>query len=192
MSTYTMALIISKASITSITSKASKTSMTSHFCYIIINESKKNTYVGYTVKPDRRIRQHNGEIKGGAKYTSRHGPNWSFVALITSNCASFDNHLALSLEWHMKPHRKKMKTNVENRVALLAKALMHPKMMCLDHVSIAVAPAYYDLFKSSLAHLRHVYISLECQAISCLLGRAENDSSCTGDTDSTPSTTDSK
>ncbi len=31
-------------------------------------------YVGCTTEPPRRIRQHNGEIKGGGRWTSKHRP----------------------------------------------------------------------------------------------------------------------
>ena len=37
-------------------------------------------YVGCTTAPPRRLRQHNGEIKGGGKYTSKHRP-WEPRAL---------------------------------------------------------------------------------------------------------------
>jgi predicted GIY-YIG superfamily endonuclease len=37
-------------------------------------------YVGMTTDPKRRIRQHNGEIKGGGRYTSKHQP-WSMRAI---------------------------------------------------------------------------------------------------------------
>lgn len=37
-------------------------------------------YVGCTTNPARRIRQHNGEILGGGKYTSQHRP-WKMMAI---------------------------------------------------------------------------------------------------------------
>ena len=37
-------------------------------CYIIYNKNK--SYVGITNNLNKRIRQHNGMIKGGAKYTT--------------------------------------------------------------------------------------------------------------------------
>ena len=37
-------------------------------------------YVGCTTDPLRRLRQHNGEIKGGGKYTAKHRP-WVLRAI---------------------------------------------------------------------------------------------------------------
>ena len=37
-------------------------------------------YAGCTTSPPRRLRQHNGEIKGGGKYTAKHRP-WVARAL---------------------------------------------------------------------------------------------------------------
>jgi len=43
-----------------------------HYCYIIfIFDAFGSTYNGYTVNREIRIRQHNGEIKGGARFTAR-------------------------------------------------------------------------------------------------------------------------
>ena len=37
--------------------------------YLLVNTSNKKTYVGSTNNTIRRIRQHNGDLVGGAKYT---------------------------------------------------------------------------------------------------------------------------
>lgn len=66
-----------------------------HNCYLLLNDNSR-TYVGYTNNPSRRIRQHNGEIQGGAKKTIKGRP-WRF-ALIVSGFAN--EHDALSFEWY--------------------------------------------------------------------------------------------
>ena len=54
-------------------------------CYLLtpqIREKRgRTTYVGFTTHPRRRIRQHNGEIKGGAYKTRRFRP-WEMVAVV--------------------------------------------------------------------------------------------------------------
>jgi len=87
-----------------------------YWCYILKND-KNNTYCGYTTNPKRRIRQHNGEIVGGAKYTKSHGNNWEFMVLITG----FEtNNNALSCEWKLKhPNGKKKYTNIDGKIESL-------------------------------------------------------------------------
>lgn len=54
----------------------------------------------------RRLRQHNGELKGGARSTRRNAGNWEFLAVIT--CNEFTKQNALSFEWHIRyPTNKK-------------------------------------------------------------------------------------
>lgn len=47
--------------------------MSSFFIYIL-ECSDKTLYIGKTTDIKKRLRQHNGEIKGGAKYTSGRRP----------------------------------------------------------------------------------------------------------------------
>ncbi len=44
------------------------------FFVYILECSDKTFYIGKTVDIKKRLRQHNGEIKGGAKYTSGRRP----------------------------------------------------------------------------------------------------------------------
>jgi len=66
-----------------------------HLCYMLYSEGTKRTYVGYTVNLQRRIRQHNGEIVGGAKRTRRGRP-WTPVLTVSG----FPDQVeALRFEW---------------------------------------------------------------------------------------------
>ena len=64
-------------------------------CYTIASETR--TYVGKTNDLRRRLRQHNGAIKGGAKYTRTTGP-WNCLFYVDG----FDsNSTALKFEWRL-------------------------------------------------------------------------------------------
>lgn len=71
------------------------------YCYILYNLNpfySNLTYNGSTNNLRRRLRQHNGEIAGGAKATSGKGP-WTYLAVIEG----FENHTeALCCEWKIK------------------------------------------------------------------------------------------
>ena len=86
-----------------------------YYCYILIN-SNNHTYVGSTNNLARRLRQHNGEIVGGAKSTRGKGP-WRF--LFTVRCEdetqANDHNLNLSIEWHLRNPVHKTAPQVEKR-----------------------------------------------------------------------------
>lgn len=47
--------------------------------YLLYNSTINRTYIGCTTDVVRRLRQHNGEIRGGARATSR-AKGWQLVA----------------------------------------------------------------------------------------------------------------
>lgn len=49
--------------------------------YVLYHEMGKRSYVGITTDPERRLRQHNGLLSGGAKCTRRLGPGWELKGI---------------------------------------------------------------------------------------------------------------
>jgi predicted GIY-YIG superfamily endonuclease len=71
------------------------------FCYIIYSNNR--TYNGYTVNLERRLKQHNGELKGGAKSTKGH--QWKYLAIVSD--PKWTKQDAMKFEWLMRyPTRK--------------------------------------------------------------------------------------
>lgn len=158
--------------------------MHGHYCYILsLIGDDQVTYVGYTVNMVRRLRQHNGELAGGARFTTRHGPAkgmaWRVVALVTSH--DLTHCRGLSLEWHIRypdGHRKRRNNRrgcshsgptqtahsrcAAGRVCGLVRAMIHGKFT--DDIFTAwVAPEYRAVMvqamvdASHMQHRCHVY-----------------------------------
>ena len=77
------------------------------FVYLLVS-SDNSTYVGATVDLNRRLRQHNKEIKGGAHATGvkvSKGEIWERAAHISGFP---DWHAALQFEWRWKQLSRKL------------------------------------------------------------------------------------
>lgn len=77
--------------------------------YYLINSHNKRTYLGVTNNLKRRLRQHNKEIKGGAKYTTAFKGNgeWEVKYLVEN----LTKKQACSYESLIKTKSKKVKIN---------------------------------------------------------------------------------
>ena len=77
------------------------------YVYLLVS-TNGNTYVGATVDLDRRLRQHNKEIKGGAHATGAkvaQGETWTRAAHVSG----FPNwQAALQFEWRWKQLSRKL------------------------------------------------------------------------------------
>ena len=72
--------------------------------YLLENSDNKRTYLGVTVDINRRMRQHNGELVGGAKYTTANmGEGLWLLKTIVNNLTKSE---ALSFERTIKNKRK--------------------------------------------------------------------------------------
>jgi structure-specific endonuclease subunit SLX1 len=81
--------------------------MGEYFVYLL-ESTNHNTYVGATVDLEHRLRQHNGEIKGGAVATTRKlkkGETWTRVCHIEGFPTWSE---ALKFEWAWKFYSRKL------------------------------------------------------------------------------------
>lgn len=82
-----------------------------YFVYLLKEIEGNRTYVGFTSDLQRRLKQHNGELKGGAKSTR--GRIWEIHGYIEVE----DMREGLQLEWRIKhPYGKKKICGIDNRI----------------------------------------------------------------------------
>ena len=82
--------------------------------YIIQN--KGATYAGVSPDPVKRLRKHNGELSGGAKYTQSKGPGWTHICLVHGFQTK---NQALQFEWAVKHVPPRDAGGVTNRLKKL-------------------------------------------------------------------------
>ena len=119
-----------------------------YYCYILgqtrhVREGVGRTYNGYTVNLTHRLRQHNGEIKGGAFATKNKGP-WEFIAVMT--CLDWTSVRAMQVEWLIRyPTRKKPRpteyAGAQGRINSLVEVV---KRMDEPNIRLYVHPRFYD------------------------------------------------
>jgi len=102
------------------------------FVYLLESSSKRATYVGATVNLERRLRQHNKELSGGAHATGAkvaRGETWRRACHVTG----FPTwQAALQFEWRFKQLTRRepssaKQTPLERRQAALQKLLSFPQ-----------------------------------------------------------------
>jgi len=94
-----------------------------YLVYLLVNSSNNCTYIGSTNNQIRRLRQHNGELVGGAKYTKamKKEGEWFYYGTINN----LSKHLALSIEKKIQKRTRKAtgKNPLERRINCINKLL---------------------------------------------------------------------
>jgi len=119
----------------------------SYYCYFLGQHDNWNgqTYNGYTTNLQRRLRQHNGEIKGGAwATTAKDNGAWSFIAVLTSSSWNSISR-AMACEWNCRyPTRKKPRPKIyagsQGRINSLIEIFKHIK----DDIHLYIHPVFYQ------------------------------------------------
>ncbi len=88
-------------------------------CYII--ENKGYTYVGVSNNVKKRLRAHNGEIKGGAKYTTSKGSGLKQICVIKGIHTKIES---MQFEWALKHVPPRNAGGIKNRIKKL-QILLH-------------------------------------------------------------------
>ena len=120
------------------------------YVYLLVS-TNGNTYIGATVNLEKRLRQHNKEIKGGAHATAikvMQGETWIRVAYVSG----FPNwQAALQFEWRWKQISRKYSSKMyplERRMNALKDLLSLEK-------PTSKAIAYTDWFTPPEVHLEN-------------------------------------
>lgn len=94
-----------------------------YLVYLLINTVNNCTYIGMTNNLIRRIRQHNGELVGGAKYTTNKKKDGIWLIYGTIN--GLEKRQALSLEKKIQIRSRKTKglTPLDKRLNCISKLL---------------------------------------------------------------------
>jgi predicted GIY-YIG superfamily endonuclease len=135
------------------------------YVYLLVS-TNGNTYVGATVDLERRLRQHNKEIKGGAHATGvkvTQGETWTRAAHVSGFP---DWQATLQFEWRWKQLTRKLPINMlplERRMLALKHLLDLPQStskakLYIDwptppevHVETDESKIYYEkLFRSTI------------------------------------------
>ena len=81
--------------------------MTDYLIYLLVHSSLTKTYIGITNNPKRRIRQHNCELVGGAKYTTfnKGTGSWNYYGFVKN----LEKCQSMSLEKKIQRKSRKLK-----------------------------------------------------------------------------------
>jgi structure-specific endonuclease subunit SLX1 len=123
------------------------------FVYLLISDDNKASYVGSTIDLNRRLRQHNKEISGGAKATSikvLQGMKWK-RAIHISEFPTWQS--CLQFEWRWKQLTRKInKKNI---------GVLERRIIALDNLLSLEKPTMNALKYCEWENLPNIHLETE-------------------------------
>ena len=134
------------------------------YCYLLASSSAKRTYVGKTNDVRRRLKQHNGRIKGGAKATHAGRP-WKYAVVVSG----FETERqALQFEWraHCPPKRRR---GLRGRLQSLLEISSLEKWTCNSPLASSLPLKFFCRNQQIVDTLKRIHpvpphITLVCQS----------------------------
>lgn len=118
------------------------------YCYLLTTENNQ-TYVGATTDPDRRLRQHNQELSGGARATGlrvAQGLTWNRACYIAGIP---EWRSALQIEWRWKQLSRNHFKHIHNPIKRRLHALKY--LLSLEKPTAKSIP--YEAYPSGPPHI---------------------------------------
>lgn len=112
-----------------------------NYCFYLIKNGKY-TYAGISNDPVKRLRQHNSEIKGGAKYTTSKTNEWKHVCIIKG---FQDKSQAMKFEWAVKHVEPKNAGGVLNRIIKIY-TVLNKKFWTLNSPESSSIPLHIEWY----------------------------------------------
>ena len=125
--------------------------------YII--ENNGYTYAGVSNDPIKRLKKHNGEIAGGAKYTTSKGPGWKHVCIISGFRTKIES---MQFEWASKHVPPRNAGGIKNRIKklfiLLNKEQWTSKSPLANEIALEIKWFRRDiLIEETPEYIKHVF-----------------------------------
>lgn len=128
--------------------------------YVYIITSGNMSYVGYTTSLKRRLRQHCGELVGGARYTKR-ACDWQYLAVFA--CDTWTNQHAMCIEYKAKHPTRTRRVppqfrGVQGRLRSIPEIIK--RLPPTEDVKVYVRDALIDQVKASVLPLSALWLEL--------------------------------
>jgi len=105
-------------------------------CYMLVSDCSARTYIGATNCVPRRVRQHNGELRGGARATRQSRP-WRVKATCVG-FVSWKETLRFEWRWKRRAHGTRKTGILRGVAARLARAMELCESQQFQHVRLNV------------------------------------------------------